>query len=444
MLHNNTMNQLRLVLGSLIFATLFASSCSKPTDNSATAQYVGTWTGTTSCGQGLGGWVSKSAFPGNGRKGSMNFTVTTSDNNTVIYLGGGEAHKDFWGYDAKTNSWTRLADLPVTYHYRDHAIGFAIDDFGYMTGGADSGLYYNDFWKYNPYTNSWGTAAAFPGKPRIKAFSFVSNGVGYVGGGLDTGGVALTDVWAYYPGSDTWVQRQAAPRSMVQPFAFNINGHGYLSCGKQNGVEDTATFVFDSVSNSWSRVAGFPGHSRTAGAAFVLNNIGYCGLGNGTNTLQFGDFFSYNPTNNKWNKLGDFVGNYDAAPMAGVAYNKGYVGVGGNVDSSYYKFWYEFTPQSNTASFTITPGPNNFSVNMKYIIGKDTCQREVTLTGSVSSIVAGQEAFSIGTNNVVDKCGKNYAVTGSGALNSNGQINITIVSSSSDGTSACTFIGIKQ
>ncbi len=438
MLHFNTMGKLRLALGALFVASLYVASCSKPVDTSATSQYIGVWNGTTSCGEGLGGWTAKAPIYANGRKGAFSFSVNAYD--STIYVGGGLANTDFWNYNPATNAWSQQANIPGVLRFRSYATGFGIDDRGYMVCGADSGFYKNDLWQYDPSTNTWNPKAAFPGKPRIKAFSFVDRGIAYVGGGIDTGGAELTDFYAYYPGNDQWIQRPDVPRSVVSPFSFSINKRGYISCGSQNGTEDTATFCFDSSANVWTRVAGFPGHPRQGGASFAVHNLGYCGLGSYLGTTAFEDFYYYNPPLNKWSKQGDYPGRFNASPMYGVAHNKGYVGMGSNGTSSLYTYWYEFTPPSNSAHFTISAGTNNYTVIMAYSVGKDSCQIDVNLTGTVSSTNIGKEAFSIGTHNVVDRCGRNYSVTGSGSLNGD-VITITTVSSSSLGTSACTFTG---
>ena len=433
------------VLALFAVVMLFTASCTKTnTDTSSTAQYIGTWHGTTSCGEGLGGWAAKAPIFANGRTGCTSFTV-----NNVVYVAGGSHNVDFWGYNITTNSWSRLADLPGILpglnRYRKEATGFAVGNYGYIACGADSGFYKNEVWQYDPSTNTWAAMAAFPGAPRIKAFSFVVNGLAYVGGGVDVAGTNLKDMWAYNVATNTWAAMQNVPRTIVRPFAFSIgNNNGYVSCGVQNGTEDTVTFSYDVTANTWDTVAGYPGHPRMEGAAFTINNLAYCGLGNYMGTVAFEDFYSYNSTTNIWSKVGDFTGRFNAEPMCGSYNNKGYVGLGGDVGTSVYTYWYEFTPQSNSAEFTITAGSNNFSINLNSTVGKDTCQQPVTLTGTVSTTTSGKESFSIGTHNVVDKCGQNYAITGSGSLNATGDvITITTVSSSASGTSACTFTGSR-
>ncbi len=445
------MSKFRLALGTLFAASLFvAASCSKKVDTSSTAQYIGDWKGTTSCGEGLGGWDQKAPFFANGRKGAVSFSI-----NNIVYVAGGNLQKDFWAYDPSTNGWTRLADVPGVLRYRTYATAFTMNNKGYITCGADSGFYKNDVWMYDPSTNLWTMATnAFPGKPRIKAFSFVVNDVAYVGGGVDTGGVELSDFYAYDYVNDAWTAKANFPRTVAMPFAFSTKTSalasynpargGYVSCGRQNSAEDTATFYYDSSSNSWQRVAGFPSNPRHGGTAFTLVGIPYCGLGSdGVNAFE--DLYSYNPAKNKWTKLGNFPGRFNAEPISGINGingngTKAYVGLGSAVINNNYTYWYEFTPPSDAAAFSITAGPNNYSLYLTFTIGKDSCQQEIKLLGTVSSTTVGKEYFSIGTNSSVDKCGNNYSVTGSGSLNGD-VMTITTVTSSGKGTSACTFTG---
>lgn len=95
---------------------------------------------------------------------------------------------------------------------------------------------------------------------------------------------------------------------------------------------------------------------------------------------------------------------------------------------------------TNSKTYSITAGPNNYSVYLNYTVGiYDTCKREVKLLGNVSD--GGASTFSIATQNVTDQCGVSYAMTGSGYIKSD-TIYITTTYARQDvGIVSCMFKG---
>ena len=104
---------------------------------------------------------------------------------------------DFWEWDQATNIWTQKANFGgIARHY---AIGFSINNNGYIGTGRDLSLNdYNDFWKYNPSTNIWTRKANVGGAARHGAVGFSIGNEGYIGTGTNNiKSVFHQDFWEY-------------------------------------------------------------------------------------------------------------------------------------------------------------------------------------------------------------------------------------------------------
>lgn len=159
----------------------------------------------------LGTWKYINNHPTNeGRTKAVAFVI---DNNAFIM--GGEAEptvgnkimrKDLYmfrqTYDGN-GAWAKKRDFPGT--ARIDAVGFAIENIGYVGTGWDGDSLRSDFWRYNPYVNEWEQRAYFKGLPRREAvgggLQFSENDFrGYIGTGIGpTNTDYYLDFWHYRP-----------------------------------------------------------------------------------------------------------------------------------------------------------------------------------------------------------------------------------------------------
>jgi hypothetical protein len=73
---------------------------------------------------------------------------------------------------------------------------------------------------------------SLPGLTRVGAFSFVIDGVGYVGGGATNGPAYLADYWSYDVLTRTWSQKASLPPGpRYGASAFAIGKKGYMGTG---------------------------------------------------------------------------------------------------------------------------------------------------------------------------------------------------------------------
>ena len=144
-------------------------------------------------------WKPKASFEGNSRAFGTAFSV-----DGFGYFGAGQSsiystEKDFWKYNPTNNHWSRIQDFPG--QSRNAPISFVIDNKAYVGFGNDpmSGNYFNDFGVYDPTTDEW-TDFVVPNAviKRSGAIGFSIDDLGYIGIGINSVGV-LTDFWAFDP-----------------------------------------------------------------------------------------------------------------------------------------------------------------------------------------------------------------------------------------------------
>jgi N-acetylneuraminic acid mutarotase len=110
---------------------------------------------------------------------------------------------------------------------------------------------------------SWTQSANLPALGRRGAVSLSINGEVYVGGGLDSAGVLLSDFYMYDPGTNTWTQKANLPVNLGGSACFTVNGKGYLASGASGtGNAISNVYQYDPVLDQWTAEATFPGTAR--------------------------------------------------------------------------------------------------------------------------------------------------------------------------------------
>jgi N-acetylneuraminic acid mutarotase len=244
-------------------------------------------------------------------------------------------------------TWFQRASFPGPYGTtRQAAISVSVGSKGYVGLGIDAQGTTNwlkDFWEYNAVTNSWRRLPDFPGTGRLDAMAFVIGSNIYVGGGNQGNsrfiGSYLTDFYVFNTATETWSTTTAFPGGpRGEAFAFSMGGKGYVSCGKGTNASGythhTDLWAFDPSTASWTRKADLPQGARVFPIGFVINGKAYVGGGiMRTGVLSpvytyYGDFWEYNPATDAWARKADMpeVGLWD--PISVGTCSKGYV-IGG-------------------------------------------------------------------------------------------------------------------
>lgn len=292
-----------------------------------------------------GNWVSRSAFDGVARTGSVGIVI---DNYAFVGTGynGDEYLNDWWIYDSENDFWEQKADFIGS--KRTSASAFAINGKGYVGLGYDGTNKLKDFYEYNPETNIWIQKADFAGTARYGAVGFQVANTGYMGTGYD--GNYLKDFYKYNPTTDTWtVSNGFGGNKRRNATVFTIGDKAYLGTGLNNSVAQIDFWEFDGSTETWTQKRdinnGDDGEYnadysiiRGNACSFSINGKGYitCG-GNGTSTWE------YNPSTDLWEQVTglESSGRNDAVGL--TINNRGFVLLGRN-GTSYYDDVWEFLP----------------------------------------------------------------------------------------------------
>ena len=301
----------------------------------------------------LGDWIRKSSFEGVTRSGAVSFTIGTR-----VFVGTGfdgtNRLKDFWEFDAAQNTWLSRAELPGV--GRNSAVAFTANGKGYVGTGLDgAGNRLKDFWEYDPATNIWTSIADFPAESpyRYGAVALSLNNKGYVGAGYGGnaatgGGNNLKDWWSY--NGTGWTKEQSiGGDKRLYAFSFVINGIGYVGGGNNNGTLPYDFWAFDGT--NWTAKRDLDDKddsdftykiSRQLAVAFTINNLGYVVTGNdGQSVLS--TCWEYDPSTDAWTEKTTFEGTTRDGAVGFSVGAKGYVTTGTSLGSRFDDIW-EFDP----------------------------------------------------------------------------------------------------
>jgi len=301
-------------------------------------------------------WNQITAYGGGATYGAFSFVI-----NGTAYVGGGASSQNFYQFDPANNKWIQKANFGGS--GRDWPFAFTINGKGYVGGGDPTGQFttlLNDFWEYNPATDIWTKKGDFPGAARDVPFTFVINGIAYVGGGFGANMTDLSDCWQYDSSTDSWTQIVNYPFACADPTAFVINNVAYISGGGYKNC-----YKFDPATKVFSAIADFPGDLRGPGLTLSVNGKGYVGLGeNASFTTTYTDIWEYDPMKDQWKQRTDMIypNTFSAFTTAFALDSDIYVGTGVNFASNQMtNQFYKFTLGS-TLSSVEDVFPNEFNI----------------------------------------------------------------------------------
>lgn len=346
-------------------------------------------------------WTKKSDFGGMKRERCVGFSI-----GDVGYMGmgidtNGHTKKDWWAYDALTDTWTQRATLPGS--VRRNAVGFAIGNLGYVGTGVDSseaspGLTLKDFWEYNPTTNSWTQKADYPGNGGAGVYyatAFVLDYKGYVVGGKVGSQVLTDEVWEYKPYNNTWVQRANFPGgNRYQMTSFSVAGKAYVGCGADQNTYRDEMWEFNGGNGVWTAKADFAGGDRGQVVSFTLGERGFICTGKDGGLKS--DLWEYNPFTDSWTARASYGGSARCSAAGFVCYGKAYVGTGDGYSGKKESVW-EYTPvlvlgidDNQSMKMSMYPNPVTDIVTIQ---GCESAEQIRLLD------MSGREVFSSSVNN---------------------------------------------
>ncbi|WP_147296610.1 IPT/TIG domain-containing protein [Flagellimonas nanhaiensis] len=246
-------------------------------------------------------------FSGYGHIGNSSFVIGQKAYITPGFLMNTGYGSDFWSFEPL--EFTSIIDI-FEGIARYNAVAFSIGTKGYYgTGNGEGGVSLKDFWEYNPGTGDWIQKADMGGETDLPRYAAIGvaleeEGKGYVGGGYSVNQnddhVPVKDFWEYDPNMDSWTRKadigglEAPVRA--SPTAFTIGNKIYVGLGYDDNDNNLYDFwEYDSTTDTWVKVANFPGAPREKAVAFVLDGKAYVGLGYDGDQLS--DFWVFDPGN---------------------------------------------------------------------------------------------------------------------------------------------------
>ncbi|ODS77654.1 MAG: hypothetical protein ABS46_17915 [Cytophagaceae bacterium SCN 52-12] len=235
---------------------------------------------------------------------------------------------------------------------RGRAIGFALNNFGYVGLGYSSNQErLRDFWEYNPQQRYWTQKAQFGGTARQDAVAFAIGSKAYVGTGYD--GDYKNDFWEYDPATNKWTEVTPLPTtsgSVGRQYAtsFVLDNKAYVGLGYDgNFRQDFYEYTPTATGGTWNQITSFIGGKRQGASAFVLNGKAYVGFGRSNTGIVQEDLYEFNPGGTEvWVQKADLE-DYPRSNAVAVSLNdKGYI-IGGITTTSTKDVW-EYDPVADT------------------------------------------------------------------------------------------------
>ena len=299
-----------------------------------------------------GSWTQLSSFI-DGRERMFSFVV-----NDKLYVGTGRGvdgydiintanqqknRADVWAYDFEMDTWEQKKDFPTG--SRRNSSGFSINNVAYVVCGYKEGEYLNDFYKYDDQNDEWEQLPDFPGEARGHSNVVVLNNKAYlIGGGADPN--YYNDIWEYDPDTQTWTQKPDFPGpARWRAAAYAIDDIIY--CGLGNNYSKAEAYsdfwAYDTKKEEWTQKADYPSIHTTGTLHFTLDQKAYVLYGSQDLNTYGTDFYEYNPTEDKWTNLG-YVSPNKAGRILGFAETykgKAYTGCGRAYTNSGTAFFYD-------------------------------------------------------------------------------------------------------
>jgi len=231
---------------------------------------------------------------------------------------------------SQCDSWTQKTDFGGTARYG--SFSFVVNGMAYVGTGYDKQCNCGtlDFWEYDPINDTWSQKANLTGVPRWYLIAFTIGSKGYAGTGAD-GVNVLDDFWEYDPSLNSWTQKAnfgGGPRSNAIGFA--VNGNGYVGTGYNGTTRVKDFWEYNVLGDIWVQKTDFGGVARNAGIGFSIGNKGYAGTGFNNSIVELTDFWEYEPGSDTWTQKADVGGVGRVSAMSFSICGKGYVGTGYN------------------------------------------------------------------------------------------------------------------
>ncbi len=195
----------------------------------------------------------------------------------------GRNSRSFWRYDASTDLWSYLAQVPGNVKWGG-ALAYDGGDYIYAFQGNSS-----SFWRYDIAAYSWATLASLPGMVKEGGAITYSNGYIYALQGHNT-----KNFWRYDISANSWAPMPSTDDYIKEGGALTSDGGNYIYAFQ---CVSTAIFWrYDIAANTWTLMADTPDEVGY-GAALTYDGSNYIYAFRGKYKR---DFWRYDISANSW------------------------------------------------------------------------------------------------------------------------------------------------
>jgi len=217
-------------------------------------------------------WTKLADIP----KPATNFALAAIEGK-IYAIGGDQFQNANREYDPKTNSWKLLKPMPTA---RQHINCGVYENKIFIAGGLTS--WENITKKHEVYdvlSNSWSEKAAIPSL-RNNASVVSLDSLMYVFGGAGTRDNIWGDVWTvetYNMNSDAWEQKNDLPQLLFGSGVTVVNNEIIVLGGqtREDSIEDATTkvFIYKAKSDQWIETTPLPIKNVFFGCTSIDNKI---------------------------------------------------------------------------------------------------------------------------------------------------------------------------
>jgi len=219
----------------------------------------------------------------------------------------------------------------------------------------------------------WNQKSSLPAPGRYAHISFVVGDEAFCGlGAIEAPQRIYTaGFFRYRPSTDTWDKLADFPGgARYGATAFAINGKGYICLGVDNThMWRNDVWRFDPATLAWTRMADFPGGNRYGSCSFVIGNKAYlaCGsVNDGYGYLR--DLWCYTPETDTWVRKADLPVEHKSGAVGFSINGKGYVGCGAANTYETTQDFYQYDPATDHWT-RIADLPGKRSGAMGFVLG---------------------------------------------------------------------------
>lgn len=188
-------------------------------------------------------WTSLPDMP----YGGFDLRAATVDGKVYIFWGGSTSPQRLYQYDPVSGNWTRQNDMPDIFYWMGAPA--VVNNKIYLCGGYDGSNYLNKVLEYDPSNDTWTTKASMP-TARWGAATAVYNNKIYVMGGV--GGNFINNE-VYDPATDIWQSKADLPFNddFGNSIAGVIAGKIYIVNARTSDMA-----IYAPLTDSWTTVSG--------------------------------------------------------------------------------------------------------------------------------------------------------------------------------------------